>query len=442
MHPFWVIDKPDIFGQPSDSSVYEAKGWIASLERIDGMECADPALSVALRFSLYNRDDVRTGYYPHLRITGFKGSCPFDLVEKKDYVAVNFKTQGREFEIILPVHQVKKDPDARKAAKMRKIFPLLRCPNCGDGKLARLEDSFSTIIDRVQREIEGKGRASALSRLLLLLIRFRFISVLLRLLRKRVFKKSGREVPRNDYLVCSRCAAAYPVDNDKFNFLPNSLAKKFGVVHTENVSANSYDGIAMNYIYKNRNGLILDCGAGLRDKCFENVVNYEIVPYESTNVLGVVEKLPFRDNSFDAVFSFAVLEHVKDPFLAAREMVRVLKPGGTLYCQAPFLSPLHGYPNHYFNMSSQGLNRLFEGLLDVQKIDVLNFGQPIFTLSWFLNLYLVGLPPEKQQEFRNMKVSDILLHGDKYLGAGFVRELSDEVKNILACANYLVGKKK
>ncbi len=442
MHPFWVIDKPDIFAESADSAVFEAKGWIASLEKIDKMQCADPVLASALPLSLYERGDVKESYYPHLVLTGFRGSCPADLVTGRDWIALNFETQGRVFELIIPVKPAAADAGARKAAKLKKLLPGLQCPRCAGGRVVMLPDSFSTIIDRAQRERDANGRPGLLSRLMLALIQIDIISNLLRFARKRILAEKGQPPPRKDYLLCARCGAAYPADGRAYNFLPPSLAKEFGIVHTGNVSANSYDGVAMNYIYRHRDGLILDCGAGLRDKCFENVVNYEIVPYESTDVLGVVERLPFKDGAFDVVFSFAVLEHVKDPFLGAREMVRVLKPGGTLYCQAPFLSPLHGYPNHYFNMSKQGLNRLFDGMVDVDRLDVLSFGQPIFSLSWFLNLYVVGLPPEKQQQFRDMKVGDFLQHGDKYLGADFVRGLSGEVQDMLACSNCLIARKK
>jgi len=40
------------------------------------------------------------------------------------------------------------------------------------------------------------------------------------------------------------------------------------------------------------------------------------------------EKLPFRDNTFDEVFSGNIFEHLKNPNLVLREMSRVLKPGG------------------------------------------------------------------------------------------------------------------
>jgi ubiquinone/menaquinone biosynthesis C-methylase UbiE len=43
-----------------------------------------------------------------------------------------------------------------------------------------------------------------------------------------------------------------------------------------------------------------------------------------------VYELPFSDNTFDVVFSHAVVEHLGDPMKALKEMHRVLKPGGLL----------------------------------------------------------------------------------------------------------------
>jgi ubiquinone/menaquinone biosynthesis C-methylase UbiE len=43
-----------------------------------------------------------------------------------------------------------------------------------------------------------------------------------------------------------------------------------------------------------------------------------------------VYKLEFPDSSFDAVFSMAALEFIKEPKKAYSEMIRVLKPGGSL----------------------------------------------------------------------------------------------------------------
>lgn len=56
-------------------------------------------------------------------------------------------------------------------------------------------------------------------------------------------------------------------------------------------------------------------------------------------VQGDGERLPFRDGSFDAVFSHSVIEHVASAESYLRECHRVLRAGGVLYLStAPFLS--------------------------------------------------------------------------------------------------------
>jgi SAM-dependent methyltransferase len=49
------------------------------------------------------------------------------------------------------------------------------------------------------------------------------------------------------------------------------------------------------------------------------------------SVLGSGMQLPFRDGSVDVAFSSNVLEHVPDPWLMASEMLRVTRPGGTVF---------------------------------------------------------------------------------------------------------------
>lgn len=41
-----------------------------------------------------------------------------------------------------------------------------------------------------------------------------------------------------------------------------------------------------------------------------------------------VRQLPFKDGTFDFVFSWGVIHHTERPELAAREIVRVTRPGG------------------------------------------------------------------------------------------------------------------
>src|SRR5512144_3003484 len=46
--------------------------------------------------------------------------------------------------------------------------------------------------------------------------------------------------------------------------------------------------------------------------------------------VGNIYEIPYPEASFDAVFAFTVLEHVREPLRAMKEMRRVLKPGGVI----------------------------------------------------------------------------------------------------------------
>jgi SAM-dependent methyltransferase len=92
------------------------------------------------------------------------------------------------------------------------------------------------------------------------------------------------------------------------------------------------------------------------------------------------EVLPFEDNTFDAVFSVAVLEHVNDVKKAMSESLRVLKPNGVLWANVPNYSSF--YEGHYNlpwipNMSKENAKR-YVGLFgrDPDFIDGLNFLNP------------------------------------------------------------------
>jgi SAM-dependent methyltransferase len=90
-----------------------------------------------------------------------------------------------------------------------------------------------------------------------------------------------------------------------------------------------------------------------------------------------VEAMTFPDGYFDAVICLEVLEHVADPFRAARELQRVCRPGGRLFVTVPFLTGYHGkgggsqshdaYPD-YWRFTHEGLGRLFSGLKDMEVL--------------------------------------------------------------------------
>jgi SAM-dependent methyltransferase len=89
-------------------------------------------------------------------------------------------------------------------------------------------------------------------------------------------------------------------------------------------------------------------------------------------------KIDLPDESFDCVICLEVLEHVADPFAAALELQRILRPGGNLLLTVPFLHGYHGvidsqsathddFPD-YWRFTHQGLQKLFGGLNDLNII--------------------------------------------------------------------------
>jgi SAM-dependent methyltransferase len=226
-----------------------------------------------------------------------------------------------------------------------------------------------------------------------------------------------------------------------YDFLDERTRNEFHITDTENVSAFDYDEFALPLIDEYRDGWILDCGAGARATYYENVVNFEISPYPTTDVRGVGERLPFRDNVFDVVFSLQVLEHVRDPFACAGEITRVLKPSGKLYCVVPFLQPYHGYPAHYFNMSAQGLASLFEDRVVIDRQEVSIAGRPIWTLSWILERWAEELDPEARAEFLDQRVGDLMGDRIRHLSRSWVARLPEAANFELASTTSLFAHK-
>lgn len=68
-----------------------------------------------------------------------------------------------------------------------------------------------------------------------------------------------------------------------------------------------------------------------------------------------IENLQFPDASFDAAVCWSVLEHVPHPEKAISEIHRVLKPGGQVWVQLPFLFPYHESPSDYWRVTPDGL---------------------------------------------------------------------------------------
>ena len=77
--------------------------------------------------------------------------------------------------------------------------------------------------------------------------------------------------------------------------------------------------------------------------------------------------LPFIDGIFYAVITTAVLEHVLDPKRVATEIYRVLKVGGLLYSELPFMQQVHDGAYDFTRYTLSGHRRLFNNFEELES---------------------------------------------------------------------------
>jgi SAM-dependent methyltransferase len=102
---------------------------------------------------------------------------------------------------------------------------------------------------------------------------------------------------------------------------------------------------------------VLDVGAGGR-RVVPGVVAFDAVAAPGVDLRGDVHRLPLADDAFDCVVCTGTLEHVADPHQAVREIGRVLKPGGLVHIDVPFIQGYHADPTDYWRFTRDGLERL------------------------------------------------------------------------------------
>lgn len=391
--PFLHVIEAPTGDEPLSAHTVTVRGWIALPP---GAASAGPWIEHGgvVPLAPRARPDVEA-VFADVEILGFSGLVEIDPTRSDADWALVVSVDGIEYrtEVSAPIA-----PDAHrallaaKAAKLARLEPMLRCPD----RPAGADTACGGTLDRLDEAT----------------------------------------------LRCVRCRRRYGATARHFDFLTPELRQLGAIVSTDNVSNHGYDPIAERLLAECADGLVLDNGSGMRSHYREQVVNFEIVDYATTDVLGIGESLPFADESFDGLLSLAVLEHVRDPFRCADEITRVLKPGGRIYVAVPFLQPYHGYPSHFYNMSWQGLENLFVDRFDVEESGTPEYGHPIWTLTWFLESYVQGLPPDTARRFRALRVDELMGSGLEHLEREYAVGLDEERRRELASMNYVLATKR
>jgi glycosyltransferase involved in cell wall biosynthesis/SAM-dependent methyltransferase len=179
----------------------------------------------------------------------------------------------------------------------------------------------------------------------------------------------------------------YPTRGEVPVFIDNpNEVKVMPLEHTSNQMSDK----ALDWV-KAINGHVLNIGAGATEIKAPNCIELEYSIYKNTDVAGDAHHLPFKDNVFDAVVSFNTFEHLHNPSAAAKEILRVLKPGGKILLQTAFLQPLHEEPHHYYGATKYGILNWFSDF-QVENCYVSDNFSPAYTLAWLSNgiIHYVG----------------------------------------------------
>jgi SAM-dependent methyltransferase len=136
-------------------------------------------------------------------------------------------------------------------------------------------------------------------------------------------------------------------------------------------------------------GGILGFGAeALAEAPWVELVDTDVYLGPRTRIVCDGHDLPFADGAFAAVVGKAVLEHVADPQRVAREVHRVLAPGGLLYSEVPFMQQVHEGAYDFTRWTMTGHRRL---LHQFDELEAGAVGGPGEALAWSLRYFMLAL---------------------------------------------------
>jgi len=209
-------------------------------------------------------------------------------------------------------------------------------------------------------------------------------------------------------------------------------------------SANVAFGPFDDEIRTNPDKNYLDLGCGLRRKVYENCLYLEVYASLSADIIVPPDNTyPIKDGVLDGIGCLAVLEHTTEPWKVIDEMRRMLKPGGRVFIDWPFLQPVHGYPSHYFNATREGLLSRFRNWC--AEIDVSTYPNqtPDHTIHWILGKMVGDLPEATRAKVMGMTVAELI--GAPPAGEfwrSILSNVSDAWIEEFACGNSLIARKR
>ena len=143
----------------------------------------------------------------------------------------------------------------------------------------------------------------------------------------------------------------------------------------------------LNKFLHSVDGIVLNIGSG-NSRRKTGILNVDMTDYENVDIICDIHALPFKDESVDAIFNIAVLEHVKSPQFVLKEIHRVLKPDGKVFSVIPFMQPFHASPNDFQRYTLPGIEILH---YEFEKVDGGVYSGPISGALWVFQECLASI---------------------------------------------------
>lgn len=115
------------------------------------------------------------------------------------------------------------------------------------------------------------------------------------------------------------------------------------------------------------------------------------------DIIADAHTIPFADESFDAVITTAVLEHVLDPSAVVSEIFRILAPNGLVYSELPFMQQVHEGAYDFTRYTMLGHCYLFRYF---KAYSVGPVAGPGSALAWCLEFFALSFVPSRLSKLR------------------------------------------
>jgi SAM-dependent methyltransferase len=119
-----------------------------------------------------------------------------------------------------------------------------------------------------------------------------------------------------------------------------------------------------------------------------DLISFDVYASPATQFVGDGHAIPLADGSVDGLIVQAVLEHVLEPTVVAAEIHRVLRIGGIVYADTPFLQQVHEGAYDFTRFTDSGHRFLFRHFERIDSGSVAGAGT---ALRWSIDYFVRAL---------------------------------------------------